>query len=503
VASATIDTQDVRKGESRRTVCGSARVSIDATATPGIRKRAGPLLARVAPASTPVHCTRKPEGDSMKEGTIAVTASAAPMPRSRAKDPATLIAVLLLVHGISHVPGFLSAWGFEPLQPYKTTIFDGAVDVGSVGIRLVGALWLLTAVGFVAASIGAFARGPRWIGFAAGLCVVSLVLSTSEWPAARYGAVVDVVLLCLLVLSQRSRARLAGSVAVLSLLPLVGCVSESKYDDLKHMYDVARADLGERQVQIGTLEQTLQDERDKSKQLTAQLESLQQQVALIEQQRNETAAEILRLQQEELRLNGDLASLVKDRSRLKQSTEQLQLALAELSARKVEAERRVAEFRTLLSRFKNLIDAGTLRVTIADGRMVLQLPTDVLFDSGSARLSKVGQETVGQVALVLKDMPERRFQIEGHTDNVPIHNAQYRSNWELAAGRALGVVRAMSDAGMQGTLLSAASYGEYHPTASNDNETNRKENRRIEIVLVPDLSMLPGFQELTSIVDRK
>ena len=97
-------------------------------------------------------------------------------------------------------------------------------------------------------------------------------------------------------------------------------------------------------------------------------------------------------------------------------------------------------------------------------------------------------------------MPDRRYQIEGHTDNLPIHNSQYRSNWELAAARGLGVVRAMNEAGMDARLLSAASYGEFHPAASNETPDGRAENRRIEVILVPDLSRLPGYEELQQVV---
>ena len=87
---------------------------------------------------------------------------------------------------------------------------------------------------------------------------------------------------------------------------------------------------------------------------------------------------------------------------LQQTTEKLKQALAVLAQRKSEADKRVAEYRDMLVRFKDLIDAGTLSVRIVDGRMVLALPTDVLFDSGSARLSKTGKEAVQQVGAVLR-----------------------------------------------------------------------------------------------------
>ena len=179
---------------------------------------------------------------------------------------------------------------------------------------------------------------------------------------------------------------------------------------------------------------------------------------------------------------------------------ELRLALLTLNARKAEADRRVAQYRTLLGKFKKLIDAGTLQVSITDGRMVLALPSDVLFSSGRAELSEEGRQTIAEVASVLATIPERRFQVEGHTDNVPIRTKRFPSNWELASARAVNVVGEMIQAGVDPGSVSGASQGEYRPVSSNDDETGRAQNRRIEIVLVPDLSMLPGFEELKNVV---
>ena len=129
----------------------------------------------------------------------------------------------------------------------------------------------------------------------------------------------------------------------------------------------------------------------------------------------------------------------------------------------------------MLVRFKDLIDAGTLSVRVVDGRMVLALPTDVLFDSGSARLSKTGKEAAQQVGSVLAAMSRRRVQVEGHTDNMPIHNAQFASNWELASARALVVVRAMMQSGIPSDAVSAASYGEFHPARATTTRGPRRQ----------------------------
>lgn len=190
------------------------------------------------------------------------------------------------------------------------------------------------------------------------------------------------------------------------------------------------------------------------------------------------------------------ANLLADQDALRASVEEMERALQELNRRKLEADERISEYRSLLARFQRLIDAGKLRVKIVEGRMVVELPTDVLFRSGQASLSKEGQEALVEVTELLSDVPGRRFQVEGHTDDVPIATAQYPSNWELAAARALRVVRTMIDAGMPAERISAASFGEYAPVASNEFPEGRDANRRIEIVVVPDLTSLPGFDEL-------
>jgi chemotaxis protein MotB len=171
-------------------------------------------------------------------------------------------------------------------------------------------------------------------------------------------------------------------------------------------------------------------------------------------------------------------------------------ALAELQKRKEAAESRVGEYKSLLSKFKGLIDAGKLKVRIVEGRMMVVLASDVLFDSGSATLSKAGKDAITEVGQLLASIKGKSFQVEGHTDNVPIATKQYPSNWELAAARAVNVVRTMRDAGMPDARISAASYGDSKPSASNDTPEGRAQNRRIDIIIVPDLSTLPGFDEL-------
>ena len=291
--------------------------------------------------------------------------------------------------------------------------------------------------------------------------------------------------------------------ALLWLSVLCGCVSQGKYDDLKKQYDDAQGQLGQRQQELATLGQQLKQEQAQVKRLQGLIDEGTRQNQTLVQRLADKDAELTRLDADNQKLGDELAKLLKDRSALKDSTARLQQALLELNKRKAEAEKRVAEFKGLLAKFKRLIDAGKLRVKMIEGRMVLVLPTDILFDSGSAKLAKDGKQAVAEVGAVLATMADRRLQVEGHTDDVPIHTAQYPSNWELSQARALVVVKALTEAGVSGAALSAAGYGEHHPVSTNDTEHGRADNRRIEIVVVPDLSMLPGFDELQRIVEQK
>lgn len=190
-----------------------------------------------------------------------------------------------------------------------------------------------------------------------------------------------------------------------------------------------------------------------------------------------------------------------DKESLKASIVQMKEALSEATRRKLETEKRMKNYMRLADKLKSFTETGQLSVKIVDGRMVVALPGDVLFSSGSASLSAKGKETIRNVGGVLKTIEERKFQVEGHTDNVPIKTSKFPSNWELASSRATTVVRELVDAGMTKERISAASFSFYKPVASNDTTEGRELNRRIEIVIVPDMSALPGYEELKKLSD--
>jgi hypothetical protein len=109
----------------------------------------------------------------------------------------TALTVVLLIHGVAHLPGFLVPWRLAalPQMPYRTTLLDGRIDAGAVGIRIVGLCWLLAAFAMVAAAVATFRGSPAWPALTLGAATFSLVLCVLGLPEARIGLVVDLALI--------------------------------------------------------------------------------------------------------------------------------------------------------------------------------------------------------------------------------------------------------------------------------------------------------------------
>lgn len=273
------------------------------------------------------------------------------------------------------------------------------------------------------------------------------------------------------------------------LLLAAGCVSKPRYLALESRLGDTESMLAS---QVGERDQTIAKQ-------AADIATLEGRVRDLNAELSSVKAD---LAAKEAALDTALASnaaVTRDKGALAGEIARMKAALADLEARKAQADARLAEFRDLLARFKSLIDAGTLQVKIVDGRMVVALATDVLFASGSASLSDDGKKALTEVAAILATIPDRQFQVEGHTDNVPIASSQFPSNWFLASARSINVVTHLISGGMSPQFVSGASFGEHRPVANNDTKESRALNRRIEIVVVPDLSQLPGYDELQKI----
>ena len=196
------------------------------------------------------------------------------------------------------------------------------------------------------------------------------------------------------------------------------------------------------------------------------------------------------------KLGQNVDKLTSEKGQLSRTLDDAKARLEELRKQKLAADARAATFHQLVEKLRSMIDAGQLKVIVRDGRMIIALESDVLFDSGKTSIKPAGQTALARVAQVLAGITDRKYQVAGHTDDVPIHTARFPSNWELSTARAVEVVSFLISSGMKPQQLSGAGYGEFDPVTPNDTPENRARNRRIEIVLEPNLADLPAFDSV-------
>jgi len=129
---------------------------------------------------------------------------------------------------------------------------------------------------------------------------------------------------------------------------------------------------------------------------------------------------------------------------------------------------------------------GWVKAMIEERGLVIRIMTTSFFEEGKADLTPDMKAVLDEIAPMIKDLPNK-VQVEGHTDNKPIHNERFRSNWELSVARATEVVRYLIEKhGFPPERIAAIGYGEYRPIAPNDTELNRARNRRVEIVILSE-----------------
>ena len=143
------------------------------------------------------------------------------------------------------------------------------------------------------------------------------------------------------------------------------------------------------------------------------------------------------LDAENLALKDRLTALGQDMSSMKGNLETAKKRMEEMRKAQEQAEKRAQQFRDMVAKFKSMIDAGKLQVEIRDGLMLVKLPDNILFDPGKTDLKPAGKDAIAQVTTILSGIEGRKFQVTGHTDNIPIKSAKFKSNWELSTARAV------------------------------------------------------------------
>lgn len=293
---------------------------------------------------------------------------------------------------------------------------------------------------------------------------------------------------------------------VAGLLALPACVSRGRFDQA-----VADAERAQKELALargGAESAAAASEAEKSE-LRRGIAEAQAEAARLSQEISDLKAESVKsaasldeatamnqgLRAELERLGKDVDKLLSSKGVLSRSLDEARARLEELRRAQAAAEARAALFREVALKLKRMVDSGRLKIVLRSGRMVLMLSTDVLFDSGKTQIKAEGKEALAEIAGVLRTLPDRAFQVSGHTDNEPIRVSGFASNWELSSERALEVVGFLIQSGMSPNALSAAGYGEFDPVKPNDTRENMAANRRIEIVLQPKIDEFVAVPE--------
>lgn len=283
--------------------------------------------------------------------------------------------------------------------------------------------------------------------------------------------------------------------AVLSLslsLSLVGCghsedawqAQLAKYNQLSHQDDQERSARAAGKQALDEQMQLVEQLKDQLQKMGVDLSSLNQQLEQTGSQ-NKTLAKNL---------------------------EEVNQALKEYQARAAQLEAIKQRFEVLRDKLKKLTELG-LKVEIRRNRMVIRLPGDVLFGSGDDKLRPAGTKVLDAVADVIrndKQLSVRYFQIAGHTDNKPLKGGRFGDNWGLSAMRAREVLLYLiaplpvpgakdnkdAGGGLNQDRLHVAGYGDTDPVDKNDTDAGRQQNRRVELVLMPDIEEMLDLKSL-------
>jgi len=297
-------------------------------------------------------------------------------------------------------------------------------------------------------------------------------------------------------MSDHARAARTLGACILGLV-FAACVPKDKYDaalaDEQSVHAQLTASLEQakaRDAEIANLRQELVDAQSQVQDRDQKLSDLSTADHNLQAQLDEGTAINAKLRGELERLGQNVDGMLQEKGTLSKALEDAKARLDELRKAQAAAEARAQLFQQFVQKLKKMIDAGQLKVATRAGRLVIQLPNDVLFDSGQTAIKPAGKEALGQLAKVLVTVRGRAFQVGGHTDNVPIQTARFPSNWELSTARAVEVVKRLIAQSEDPHALSAAGYGEFDPVAANDSPEGRAKNRRIELTLQPNLDEL-------------
>lgn len=248
----------------------------------------------------------------------------------------------------------------------------------------------------------------------------------------------------------------------------------------------------------GHNEEEWQEKIHENERLQSELAASRQALAADQERFSQNQAEI-----EAMRAQLKFAGVGLQKSQ--EDTKKLMAALEDAKKRSEQLAAIEARFRELRTKLERLTQIG-LKVVVRNNRMVIQLPGDILFESGKADLKSEGREALRQVAEVIrtdKELNARAFQVAGHTDNEAYGAGPFKDNWGLSLNRARTVLLYLigpntpakdgkpTGGGLDSSKWAAAGYGDTDPVAGTTTAQTKEEmqkNRRVELVVQPNVA---------------
>lgn len=223
-------------------------------------------------------------------------------------------------------------------------------------------------------------------------------------------------------------------------------------------------------------------------QLLSEKETADQMLAAEKAKTAELEGKVAGLEADQAALKEETARLANEVSQFKTDLESSQASAAEAMSKLKLSESELASLKTNV---QSAVSGGGFDLSPKDGRLFVTMAEPILFNSGSVRVKRDYNATLESMANVLKGNPSLRLIIEGHTDDVPVKaGVAYADNWDVSLSRAKSVVNKLTKMGVSPNQLLPTGRGEYDPLSAETTAESRKMNRRVDFIVMPDLSTL-------------
>ena len=283
----------------------------------------------------------------------------------------------------------------------------------------------------------------------------------------------------------------------ISALTLAACVPQAKYKDLEKKYYAALQGESQGKKSLEDLENQLKDLQEQQDALAQKKAELDAQYNALQAEYDAKAKGLAELQQKNAQLAKDSEAQQKEmQSKLKDTQSQLQQKINRIN----ELEGLINQQKEAVSSMKNKLqnalkgyEGKGISVEEKDGYIYVSMENKLLFPSGSWEVESEGKKALHQLASVLKQDNSLKIIIQGNTDTdkyATLTTAQVKDNWDLSVMRGAAITKILQLEGVLPTQMTASGRGEYSPVESNSSAEGKSKNRRVDIIISPDLKKI-------------